>query len=164
MNSSTSGWSQRSVAIIAPRRPPVASTVAHIEFHSRMNETGPEATEPDAVAGEPRGRSVEKSQPMPPPCCSVSADSSSARKMPAIESSMSPITKQLQSVTRRPVPAPARMRPPGRNAKSSSRAPNRRVHCRRRAAESSAAAIAQATRCQVCAMSVSRSAPPSRHW
>ncbi len=42
--------------------------------------------------------------------------------MPSMESSISPMTKQLNSVTRRPVPAPAWMRPPGRNLNPSSAA------------------------------------------
>jgi hypothetical protein len=37
-----------------------------------------------------------------------------------MESSITPITKQLNSVTRRDVPAPAWMRPPGRNRKPAS--------------------------------------------
>jgi hypothetical protein len=44
---------------------------------------------------------------MPPPCCMVSAASFSASKMPAMLSGIVPITKQLNSVTDRPVPAPA---------------------------------------------------------
>ena len=55
---------------------------------------------------------------MPPPCCIVTAPSSKARKIPGIESSIVPMTKQLNSVTWRAVPAPAWMRPPGRNLKS----------------------------------------------
>ena len=54
---------------------------------------------------------------MPPPCCIVTALSCRARKMPEIESSIAPITKQLNNVTLRGVPAPAWMRPPGKNAK-----------------------------------------------
>ena len=38
-----------------------------------------------ALARVPRGRSVEKSSPMPPPCCIVIAPSCRARKMPGIE-------------------------------------------------------------------------------
>jgi len=56
---------------------------------------------------------------MPPPCCIVSAASRRFSKMPDIESGIVPITKQLNSVTLRPVPAPARMRPAGRKRKSS---------------------------------------------
>jgi hypothetical protein len=56
-----SGWSQRRVAIIAPRRAPVESMVAHIASHIRMNDTGPEAMLPLACshrAGRPQGGKV----------------------------------------------------------------------------------------------------------
>jgi hypothetical protein len=52
----------------------------------------------------------------------VSAASFSASKMPAMLSGMVPITKQLNSVTARSVPAPATIRPAGRKRKSSSAA------------------------------------------
>src|SRR3974390_1375635 len=55
---------------------------------------------------------------MPPPCCIVRALSCKARNIPEIESSIVPRTKQLNNVTLRDVPAPAWMRPPGRNLKS----------------------------------------------
>ncbi|MBS1184851.1 MAG: hypothetical protein H6R09_452 [Proteobacteria bacterium] len=58
---SMSGWSQRSVAIIAPRRAPVDSMVAHIASQMCMKETGPEAMLPVAAATMPAGRRVEKS-------------------------------------------------------------------------------------------------------
>jgi hypothetical protein len=50
--------------------------------------------------------------------------------MPDSESSSVPITKQFISVTRRPVPAPARMRPPGRKRKPSSASRNRESSAR----------------------------------
>ena len=56
---------------------------------------------------------------MPPPCCMVMAPSSKARRCRGSKSSIGPITKQLNSVTLRSVPAPAWMRPPGKNLKSS---------------------------------------------
>ncbi len=120
MNASISGWSQRKVAIMAPRRAPVDWMVAHIASHTAMKETGPEAMLPAMQAGKPRGRRVEKSYPTPPPCCMVTAPSCRARKMPGMESSISPMTKQLSSVTRRGVPAPASTRPPGRKRNPSS--------------------------------------------
>src|SRR5690606_5807325 len=49
--------------------------------------------------------------------CIVIAPCFKCSKIDSIESSMKPITKQLKSVVRRPVPAPARMRPAGRNLK-----------------------------------------------
>ncbi len=153
MKSATSGCSHESVPIIAPRRGPTPVTVSDIWFHSSMNETGPDAMPPVASAGAARGRSVEKSMPMPPPCCIVSADSRSAAKMPSSESSTVPITKQLNSVTRRAVPAPARMRPPGRNLKSSSTSRKRPAQCPR--SRGSAAASARATRSNVASIDAS---------
>jgi hypothetical protein len=47
----------------------------------------------------------------------VSAASRSALKIPDMSSGIVPMTKQLKSVTRRPVPAPAMIRPAGRNLK-----------------------------------------------
>ncbi len=52
----------------------------------------------------------------------VSAASFSAVKIPSIVSGIVPMTKQLNSVTLRPVPAPAVIRPAGRNLKPSSAA------------------------------------------
>ncbi len=60
-NSSMSGWSQASVAIIAPRRLPALMMVRHIASHTSMKETGPEASAPTPFTGAPRGLSVEKS-------------------------------------------------------------------------------------------------------
>ena len=65
---------------------------------------------------------------MPPPCCMVSAASRRLAKMPPMSSGIVPMTKQLNRVTVRPVPAPARMRPAGRNWKSVSASANRPVH------------------------------------
>ena len=56
-----SGWSQRSVAIMAPRREPAHMMVRHIESHTSMKESGPEASAPTPFTGAPCGRSVEKS-------------------------------------------------------------------------------------------------------
>jgi hypothetical protein len=47
-----------------------------------MNDTGPDAMVPVLVALVPRGRKVEKSSPMPPPCCIVTALSCKAFKNP----------------------------------------------------------------------------------
>ena len=80
--------------------------VRHIASHTSMKESGPEASAPTPFTGAPLGRKVEKSCPMPPPCCMVSAASRNSRKCPTMSSGMVPITKQLNSVTVRPVPAP----------------------------------------------------------
>ena len=102
------------VAIIAPRRAPADMMVRHMASQTSMNESGPEASAPTPATGAPWGRMVEKSKPMPPPCCRVRAASFSISKMPPMLSGMLPMTKQLNSVTARPVPAPDRMRPAGR--------------------------------------------------
>ncbi len=122
IKSSISGWSQRSVAIIAPRRVPVDSSVAHACSHTCMKDTGPEATLPESAADNPAGRNVEKSQPMPPPSCIVTIASPSAEKIAPMESWMSPVTKQLNNVVRRCAPAPAKMRPSGKKRKCESAA------------------------------------------
>ena len=73
--------------------------VRHIASQTSMKLKGPlaSAATPDTAA--PLGRMVEKSYPIPPPCCIVSAASFSMSKIPAIESGIVPITKQLKSVT-----------------------------------------------------------------
>ena len=61
MKASMSGWSQRIVAIIAPRREPALMIVRHMASHTSMNESGPEASAPTPFTGAPFGRRVEKS-------------------------------------------------------------------------------------------------------
>jgi hypothetical protein len=61
MNSSMSGWSQRSVAIIAPRRDPADMMVRHIASQTSMKLSGPEASAATPRTGAPFGRMVEKS-------------------------------------------------------------------------------------------------------
>ena len=61
MKASMSGWSQRSVAIMAPRRLPALMIVRHMASHTSMNESGPEASAPTPLTGAPLGLSVEKS-------------------------------------------------------------------------------------------------------
>jgi len=58
----------------------------------------------------------------------VSAASFSMSKMPPMLSGIVPMTKQLNSVTLREVPAPAMIRPAGRYLKSSSASKNRASH------------------------------------
>ena len=60
-NASMSGWSQRSTAIIAPRREPALMIVRHMASQTSMNDSGPEASAPTPCTGAPLGRSVEKS-------------------------------------------------------------------------------------------------------
>jgi hypothetical protein len=127
--------------------------------HTSMKLTGPDASAPMLCTSAPLGRSVEKSWPMPPPCCMVRAASLTLSKMEPRSSSIRPITKQLKSVTARPVPAPARMRPAGRKAKSAIASAKRRAQ-RSRARFGSAAAAARATLAQVSAM-VRSSGEPS---
>ena len=61
MNASMSGWSQRMVAIMAPRRDPADMIVRHIASHTSMKESGPEASAATPFTSAPRGRMVEKS-------------------------------------------------------------------------------------------------------
>ena len=55
--------------------------VRHIASQTSMKLTGPDASAPMLLTGAPRGRSVEKSWPMPPPACIVSAASLTLSKM-----------------------------------------------------------------------------------
>jgi len=118
MKASMSGWSQRSVTIMAPRRTLFDASALLAASHTAMNDTGPEATPELAWANAPSGCRVEKSTPTPPPACSVTMASRRALKMPLTESSIGPITKLLSSVVWRSVPAAAKMRPPGKKRKS----------------------------------------------
>ncbi len=61
MNSSTSGWSQRIVAIIAPRREPADMIVRHIASQTSMKDKGPLASAATPLTAAPRGRTVLKS-------------------------------------------------------------------------------------------------------
>jgi hypothetical protein len=61
MKASISGWSQRKVAIMAPRRWPADMMVRHIASQTSMKVRGPEASAPTPFTGAPLGRSVEKS-------------------------------------------------------------------------------------------------------
>ena len=61
MKASMSGWSQRMVAIIAPRRDPADMMVRHMLSHTSMNDNGPEASALTPFTAAPFGRSVEKS-------------------------------------------------------------------------------------------------------
>ena len=127
MNASMSGWSQRSVAIMAPRRARRHDGAAHGVPHVHEADR-PGGVRPDAGDARPFGRSVEKSWPMPPPCCIVSAASFTASKMAPRSSSTRPMTKQLKRVTARSLPAPARMRPAGRKPKSAIASWKRAAH------------------------------------
>ncbi len=153
-----SGWSHLSVAIMAPRRAPADMMVRHMASHTSMKLTGPEASAPMLLTSAPLGRSVEKSWPMPPPCCMVRAASLTFSKIEVRSSSIRPMTKQLKRVTPRPVPAPARMRPAGRKAKSAIASLNA-FSQRARPRLGSAAAAAFATRAQVSSMVRSSTLP-----
>ena len=58
---SMSGWSQLSVAIMAPRREPALMIVRHMASHTSMKLIGPEASAPTPCTGAPRGLRLEKS-------------------------------------------------------------------------------------------------------
>ena len=92
--------------------------VLHIESHTSINDNGPDASAATPFTSAPLGLMVEKSYPIPPPCCIVNAASLSISKIPPISSGMVPITKQLNNVTERAVPAPAKILPAGKNLKS----------------------------------------------
>ena len=81
--------------------------------HTSIKLNGPDALAPTPSTREPAGRRLEKSTPTPPPICMVSAASLTLSNMPVRSSGTVPMTKQLKRVTRRPVPAPARIRPAG---------------------------------------------------
>src|SRR5436190_12834149 len=100
---------------MAPRREPVESKTLHIVSQIRIKETGPEEDTPVFFTTAPKGRNPEKSYPTPPPCCKVKAPSSKALKIPLRESDSIFMTKQLNKVTLCLVPAPANIRPPGKN-------------------------------------------------
>ncbi len=144
---------------MAPRREPALMMVRHIESHTSMKDSGPEASAPTPSTGAPCGRSVEKSCPMPPPCCMVSAASRKFSKMPDMSSGIVPMTKQLKSVTLRPVPAPAITRPAGRNLNPDSASWKRLAHS---SGSRSGTASARATRHQVASRSASASPEASR--
>src|SRR3984893_8314275 len=93
---------------------------------------------------------------MPPPCCIVNAASRRWAKIPPISSGIAPITKQLNRVTSRPLPAPAMTRPAGKNLKSVIAAQNRSLH---RSGSRSGPASAVATRRQVSSIVLSSGSP-----
>ena len=127
-----------------------------------MKLTGPEASAPIEATRAPLGLSVEKSWPMPPPCCIVSAASLTPSKIAPRSSSISPKTKQLNSVTSRPVPAPARMRPAGRKPRSAMASWKRCAQrSRTRLPPFSGAAAARATRQNVSSAVASMGVPSS---
>ena len=76
--------------------------------------------------------------------------------MPVMSSGMSPMTKQLNRVTLRPLPAPEKIRPPGRKRKSSMASRNRGSQA---AGSVSGAARARATRRQVSETVLSTGSP-----
>src|SRR6266446_7242644 len=93
---------------------------------------------------------------MPPPCCIVRAASRRWAKIPPMSSGIAPITKQLNKVTSRPLPAPATTRPAGRDLKSVIAAQNRWLH---NAGSRSGAASAVATRRHVSSIVLSSGSP-----
>ena len=125
-----------------------------------MNDTGPEASAPTRFTSAPFGRRVEKSCPMPPPCCMVSDASLRLSKIPPMSSGTVPMTKQLKSVTARPDPAPASTRPAGRKRKSCRMPRNLSRHSARWSGRS-ASDTAPATRAHVSAIVSSPPAMPA---
>ncbi len=67
MKRSMSGWSTRSMPMLAPRLLPPCLIVSVAELNTAMKETGPDATPPVERTTSPAGRREEKSKPVPPP-------------------------------------------------------------------------------------------------
>ncbi len=61
IKASMSGWSQRIVAIIAPRRLPADMIVRHIASHTSIKLSGPLASADTPLTSAPLGRIVLKS-------------------------------------------------------------------------------------------------------
>ena len=108
------------VAIIAPRLAPADMMVRHIASHTSMNESGPEASAPTPRTGEPFGPEGREIVADAAALLHGQRGLAQMGEDRAESSPISPMTKQLNSVTRRSVPAPDRMRPAGWNRKSSS--------------------------------------------
>ncbi|VVC71743.1 Uncharacterised protein [uncultured archaeon] len=63
----TSGWSTRSIPMLAPRRLPPCLITSVPVSNTRMKETGPLATPPVERTTSPLGRSLLNAKPVPPP-------------------------------------------------------------------------------------------------
>ena len=96
MNSMMSGWSTRSMPILAPRRVPPCFTASVAALKTFMKEMGPEATPPVEFTVEPLARRREKEKPVPPPDLWISAAFLMASKISSMESATGS-TKQAES-------------------------------------------------------------------
>ena len=67
INSIISGWSTRSIPILAPRRIPPCLIVSVAASNTDIKETGPEDTPFVVFTVSSFGRSLEKENPVPPP-------------------------------------------------------------------------------------------------
>ena len=83
MNSSMSGWSTRSTAMLAPRLVPPCAIAPNAQSYTCMNETGPLARPMLDRTMAFFGRSLLNEKPMPPPVCWISAALRSVEKMPS---------------------------------------------------------------------------------
>ena len=96
MNSRMSGWSTRSMPMLAPRRVPPCLIASVATSNTCMNDTGPDAVPPVEATRSPAGRSRENEKPVPPPVFWISAAQRTASKTPVVESSTG-TTKQAAS-------------------------------------------------------------------
>ena len=109
--SSTSGWSTRRTAILAPRRVPPWAISPKAWSYTRRNPTGPVAWPAELFTSDPLGRRREKENPLPPPVCWIRAASRRVWKIPAESLPMSSVmgsTKQAASCPSG-VPAPVKV-------------------------------------------------------
>ena len=103
---------------MAPRRWPADMIVRHMASHTSMKLTGPDASRRCSAPARPRAAAWRSRDRCRRPAAWSARLPSRCRRWRARSSSIAPMTKQLKSVTLRPVPAPARMRPAGRKPKS----------------------------------------------
>ena len=103
---------------MAPLREPADWIVWQTASQMRMNDTAPLDLLPSVRMRAPRGRSVEKSMPIPPPIFIVSAAYLAASMIPAMSSGIGGLTKQLWAVTFLSVPIAACTLPAKLNRRS----------------------------------------------
>ena len=87
MNSRMSGWSTRSMPMLAPRRVPPCLIASVATSNTCISDTGPEAVPPVEATRSPAGRSRENEKPVPPPVFWISAAQRTASNTPVVESS-----------------------------------------------------------------------------
>ena len=86
INEIISGWSTRSMPILAPRLVPPCLTASVAVLNTFIKLTGPDATPPVESTVEPKGRSLENEKPVPPPLLCISAAFLTESNISTIES------------------------------------------------------------------------------